>query len=182
MAEAENVVSEMIPQNVTEEVVSVQEIPTSEPAQAVPDDKSELIRLENEAYQRHFKALQEELSEIRQRFNIEEPPPPDPVALLTGQVSDLRNGFQQLQQMLEQRQQQIEQPQTQPAPQQIQFIQPPAPQQYGFFPQTMYPQQPAPIMPAPSLPYFSTPALMPTNTQAPVINFNGNGQSGGFRR
>ena len=179
MAEAENVVSEMIPQNVTEEVVSVHEIPTSEPAQAVPDDKAELIRLENEAYQRHFKALQEELSEIRQRFNIEEPPPPDPVAFLTGQVSDLRNGFQQLQQMLEQ-QNQIP-PVQQQSPQQIQFIQPPQ-QQYAYFqPQPMF-QQTSPILPAPALPYFATPALMPTNTQAPVINLNGNGQNGGFRR
>lgn len=145
-----------------------------------PPDHTERIRLENEAYQRHFSALQEELAEIRKQFAVEEPLPPDPVAMLSGQVSDLRNGFQQLQQMLEQRQ--VEQHQSQQqAPQQIQFIQPPQ-QQYAYFqPQPMF-QQTSPILPAPALPYFATPALMPTNTQAPVINFNGNGQNGGFRR
>lgn len=145
------------------EVVSVAEIPASEP------DQSERLRLENEAFQKHFAALQEELSEIRQRFHIEEPPPPDPVALLTGQVTDLQNNFQQLQQMLSQQQNQ----QQQPPPQQIQFIQPPQPQQYSFYPQPMY-QPPPAIMPAPALPFFSTPSLAPTNTQAPVLNFNGN--------
>lgn len=156
-----------------EQTVSISETPTPAP------DQSERFRLENETYQRHFSALQEELAEIRKKYAVEEPPPPDPVALLTGQVSDLQNGFQQIRSMLEQQQQNQPPPVQQQTPQQIQFIQPP---QYTYFPQPQPSFAPPPILPPPALPYFATPMLPPTNTQAPVINFNGNGQTGGIRR
>lgn len=143
-----------------------------------PDNSAERFRLENEAYQRHFSALQDELAEIRKKFAVEEPLPPDPVTLLTGQVTDLQNGFQQLRNMLEQQQNQIP-PVQQQSPQQIQFIQPP---QYTYFPQPQPNFMTTPIMPPPALPYFATPMLPPTNTQAPVINFNGNSQTGGIRQ
>ncbi len=156
-----------------------QAVSNSEPPTCPPDNSAERFRLENEAYQRHFSALQEELSEIRKKFAVEEPLPPDPVTLLTGQVTDLQNGFQQLRSMLEQQQQNQQPPVQHQAPQQIQFIQPP---QYTYFPQTQPSFAPPPILPPPALPYFATPMLPPTNTQAPVINFNGNGQTGGIRR
>lgn len=156
-----------------EQAVSEMETPT-----CPPDNTAERFRLENEAYQRHFSALQEELAEIRKRYAVEEPLPPDPVTLLSGQVSDLQNGFQQLRSMLEQQQNQIP-PVQQQTPQQIQFIQPP---QYSYFPQPQPSFMSTPIMPPPALPYFATPMLPPTNTQAPVINFNGNGQTGGIRQ
>lgn len=155
-----------------------QTVSISETVPCPPDNSAERFRLENEAYQRHFSALQEELAEIRKQFSVEEPPPPDPVALLTGQVTDLQNGFQQLRNMLEQQQNQIP-PVQQQSPQQIQFIQPP---QYSYFPQSQPNFMTTPIMPAPALPYFATPMLPPTNTQAPVINFNGNSQTGGIRQ
>lgn len=146
-----------------EEVVSEQENTTP--------NTGERVRLELDAYKRHFAALEEELKEIREKYKEEEPIPPDPVTVLTGEVNSLKNGFEEIRQMLLDRGQQQQQPS-----QQVQ-----QPQSYAFFPppipQAMY-QSPI-IAPAPALPYITTPTPIPTNTQVPQINFNSN-KNGNF--
>lgn len=146
-----------------EEVVSEPENATS--------DTGERVRLELDAYKRHFSALEEELKEIRQKYKEEDPLPPDPVSVLTGEVNSLKSGFEEIRQMLLERGQQQQQ--------QVQQMQ--QPQGYAFFPppmpQAMY-QSPI-IAPAPALPYITTPTPIPTNTQVPQINFNSN-KNGNF--
>lgn len=167
--EAETVVKENL---TTEQDVTVSELET-----VVPEpDQSERIRLENEAYQRHVSALMAELQEIREQFHVQEPTPPDPVSVLTGEVNSLKNGFDELKQIIAEQQRvgnhQNNQPQGQP-----QFNQPQ--QAFPYFPQQgfqFFPQQPmfqtSTIMPAPSLPYIATSTPMPTNFQVPQFNMN----------
>ena len=141
--------------------------------------QSEQIRLENEAYQRHVSALIAELQDIRKRFHVAEEVPPDPVSILSGEVNSLKNGFEELKQLMERR---VEQQNTAPQVQQPQFSQmqqavPYFPQQgVSFFPQMQPMFQTSTIMPAPTLPYIATTTPMPTNMQVPQFNFNsGNG-------
>lgn len=150
------------------EVISEMETPTPEP------DQGERIKLELEAYQRHFLALNEELAEIRKRYNVPEDTPPDPVAVLSGEVNSLKSGFDEIKQMiLDQR---TQQDQAQGQQQQMMFQQPFIQQapQMQFIPQYQPMFQTSTIMPAPSLPYLATPPLIPTNTQVPQMNLNNN--------
>lgn len=159
---------------VKENLTTEPDVVVSEMEKVIPEpDQSERIRLENEAYQRHVSALMAELQEIREQFHVPEQTPPDPVSVLTGEVNSLKNGFDELKQLIAEQQrvgnQQNNQPQGQP-----QFNQPQ--QAFPYFPQ--YFQQPmfqtSTIMPAPALPYIPTTTPMPTNIQVPQFNLNGN--------
>lgn len=174
-------VPETVNQNGEEEVISNTKNTTSEPETQNFGSNEERIRLELEAYQKHFLALNEELAEIRKKYQDPEAAPPDPVTLLSGDVSDLKNEFDEIKKMILQQQQRqqdqapqmqqqgvqhtIPQGQTQP---QMMYQNPFMP----FVPQIQPMFQTSTIMPAPTLPYLATPPLIPTNTQVPQFNYN----------
>lgn len=165
----------------TENISESQEVVSNVENTTLPDD-SEKLKLELDAYQRHFTALEEELKEIRKKYKEDEKSPPDPVELLTGEVNSLKNGFEEIRQMLLNREKQAEVPQQQQQMQNIQqgFFQNPQPQGYAFFPPPVQPMfQSTMIAPAPALPYITTPTPIPTNTQVPQFNFNSN-KNGNF--
>ena len=162
-------------QAVVKENLTTENMDVPETENTIPD-QSERIRLENEAYQRHVSALMEELQEIRTKFQIADPVQPDPVSVLTGEVNSLKNGFEELKQIMTRRveaqpenQQQV-QPQFNQVPQQA-F--PYFPQQgVSFFPQMQPMFQTSTIMPAPALPYIATTTPLPTNMHVPQFNVN----------
>lgn len=130
-----------------------------------PDTSAERLRLENEAFKRHFSELNDEIEEIRRKFHVDPDEKPDPVKVLSGEVSELKNGFDELKNMLAS---QPKQPEYQ-----TQYQQPMFQPQIGYGFQPMYQQpmfQTSTILPAPQLPYFQTPNFMPMNTQLPQIS------------
>lgn len=141
----------------------------------------ERIRLENEAYQKHFLALQQEIEEIRKKFpdTSETSGDEDPVKRLSGEVTELKNGFGELKELLRKSQekstQQINQNQPfQPYQQPIQQI---FPQPNPYYPPMF---QTSTIMPAPPLPFIHTPSFAPANIVPPVLNGSSfNKQNGG---
>ena len=164
-----------------EENISESQGVVSNEENAILPDNSEKLKLELDAYKKHFSALEKELQEIREKYNEEAPVPPDPVTILTGEVNSLKNGFEEIRQMLLNREKQSEVPQQQQM-QNIQqgFFQTPQPQGYAFFPPPVQPMfQSTMIAPAPALPYITTPTPIPTNTQVPQFNFNSN-KNGNF--
>lgn len=159
-----------------ENISESQEVVSNVENTTLPDN-SEKLKLELEAYQRHFTALEEELKEIRSKYKEFDSVPPDPVELLTGEVNLLKNGFEEIRQMLLNREKQSEVQQQQQQMQNIQqgFFQPPQPQGYAFFPPPVQPMfQSTMIAPAPALPYITTPTPIPTNIQVPQFNFSSN--------
>ena len=141
----------------------------------------ERIRLENEAYQKHFLALQQEIEEIRKKFpdTSETSGDEDPVKRLSGEVTELKNGFGELKELLQKSQekstQQVNQNQPfQPYQQPIQQI---FPQPNPYYPPMF---QTSTIMPAPPLPFIHTPSFAPANIVPPVLNGSSfNNQNGG---
>ena len=141
----------------------------------------ERIRLENEAYQKHFLALQQEIEEIRKKFpdTSETSGEEDPVKRLSGEVTELKNGFGELKELLRKSQekstQQVNQNQPfQPYQQPIQQI---FPQPNPYYPPMF---QTSTIMPAPPLPFIHTPSFAPANIVPPVLNGSSfNNQNGG---
>lgn len=150
--------TEVIPENQPENV-SVNSDPT-------PGNDNERIALENEAYHRHMEALNAEILEIRNRFGVTDKPV-DSVAVLSGEVSELKSGFSELKEIL----QKIEEQRNAPAasiPQQA---------QQAWFPQMV--QQPAmmqtaPMFNSPALPYIQTPSYAPIMPAIPQFNPGGN--------
>lgn len=141
----------------------------------------ERIRLENEAYQKHFLALQQEIEEIRKKFPdaSEAHGDEDPVKRLSGEVTELKNGFGELKELIQKSQeksaQQINQNQPfQPYQQPIQQV---FPQPNPYYPPMF---QTSTIMPAPPLPFIHTPSFAPANIVPPVLNGSSfNNQNGG---
>lgn len=169
-----------------------QETPESSSGQAENDSESrgqenrihvseERIRLENEAYQKHFLALQQEIEEIRKKFpdTSETSGDEDPVKRLSGEVTELKNGFGELKELIQKSQeksaQQINQNQPfQPYQQPIQQV---FPQSNPYYPPMF---QTSTIMPAPPLPFIHTPSFAPANIVPPVLNGSSfNNQNGG---
>lgn len=169
-----------------------QETPESSSGQAENDSENrgqknrihvseERIRLENEAYQKHFLALQQEIEEIRKKFpdTSETSGDEDPVKRLSGEVTELKNGFGELKELLQKSQekstQQVNQNQPfQPYQQPIQQI---FPQPNPYYPPMF---QTSTIMPAPPLPFIHTPSFAPANIVPPVLNGSSfNNQNGG---
>lgn len=148
-----------------------QEVEQAEPEKKSPV-YSERIRLENEAYQKHFSALQEEIEDIRKRYPIDssESDSDDTVKRLYGEVNELRSGFDELKELI-QRGQQTSQSQPHPQQQYTQYQQ--------VFPQTPPYFQPmfqtSTIMPAPPLPFISTPTFAPANAIPPMMGNNNTG-------
>lgn len=166
----------------------------SSAADSAPDASSngnpenERLRLENEAYRKHFFALNQEIEEIRRRYNSVPEPEVDPVQQLSNEVSELKNGFDELKNLIVNSPQNAPgnasqtmpgQPERQPQPNgngiNTIFQQPY--NNAGYFQQPpMFQPYCAPmfqtstIMPAPTLPYIPTPTIMPMNTQVPQLN------------
>lgn len=147
----------------------------TETAEEVKQENSsdELLRLENETYQRHFAEMTEEIENLRKRFNVPPDKKPDPMDVLTGEVNELKSGFSEIKNMLSEQanNQRMNQAQQMPMfqPQQNPMF----PQMGGYGFQPMYPQpmvQTSAILPAPTLPYFQTPNFIPMNTQLPHVN------------
>ena len=65
----------------------------------VPGNDIEQIVLENEAYRRHMEALNAEILEIRNRFGVTDTPV-ESVAVLSGEVSELKSCFSELKEIL----------------------------------------------------------------------------------
>lgn len=131
----------------------------------VPGNDNEQIVLENEAYRRHMEALNAEILEIRNRFGVTDTPV-DSVAVLSGEVSELKSGFSELKEILHK----IEGQQNAPAasvPQQT---------QQAWFPQMVQQpmMQPAPMFNSPALPYIQTPSYAPIMPAIPQFNPGGN--------
>lgn len=154
---------------------------------SIPDAGNEQLRLENEVYQKHFAALNQEIEEIRRRFHAEPEAEVDPVQQLSSEVNSLKNGFDELKNMIANSRQETAtqnpaQPQQgQPQAQQNMFQNPFG----GYYQQPMFQQYSQPlfqasaIMPAPPLPYIQTPTIMPLNTQVPQINHIQSNLNGG---
>lgn len=130
---------------------------------------AERIRLENAAYQKHFAALQAEIEDIRKRYPLDSSEPEnDTVTRLYGEVNELRTGFDELKELIQQKQQQTPQ-QNVVAQQQYTPYQQVFPQPSPYF-QPMF--QTSTIMPAPPLPFISTPTFAPANTIPPTMGNN----------
>lgn len=139
------------------------------------------IRLENEAYQKHFLALQQEIEEIRKKFpdTSETSGDEDPVKRLSGEVTELKNGFGELKELIQKSQEKSTQQMNQNQP--FQPYQHPI-QQVFPQPNPYYPPmfQTSTIMPAPPLPFIHTPSFAPANIIPPVLNGSSfNNQNGG---
>ena len=160
------------------------EQPTTDNAPS--DSTSDRVRLENEVFQRHITAIKDELEEIRRKYSTPESSPPDPVLALSAQVDELKNGFAEIKNLLTETKQQPPVTAQTPTPVQQTMPQPPVfptpawQMPYPYQVTTAQPMfQTSTIMPAPPLTYFSTPTLMPTNTQAPQFNSFSNNNNGG---
>ena len=115
---------------------------TTESIQQSAKDRAELDLMEIEIFRQHWRSLNAALAEIRELRGADAPEI-DPVEFVKHEVSNLRNQFAELKQMIAQIQQ--------PAPQTQQQQQ----SQQAF--QRYQPvQQPVPI-----LPYYSTPNFAP---------------------
>ena len=141
----------------------------------------ERIRLENEAYQKHFLALQQEIEDIRKKFpdTSETSGDEDPVKRLSGEVTELKNGFGELKELLRKSQEKSTQQmnQNQPFQPYQQPIQQVFPQPNPYYPPMF---QTSTIMPAPPLPFIHTPSFAPANIVPPVLNGSSfNNQNGG---
>ena len=143
----------------------------------VPEER---MRLENEAYEKHFAALREEIANIRKKYPagpsdvVDE----DPVQKLYGEVGELKNSFSELKELLQKPQQATSQNPNQTFQQGIQYQQAPQFFQQGA-PQAYYPPmfQTSTILPAPALPFIQTPTYAPAITMPPAFgnNMNSNG-------
>ena len=143
----------------------------------VPEER---MRLENEAYEKHFAALREEIADIRKKYPagpsdvVEE----DPVQKLYGEVGELKNSFSELKELLQKPQQATSQNPNQTFQQGFQYQQAPQFFQQGA-PQSYYPPmfQTSTILPAPALPFIQTPTYAPAITMPPAFgnNMNSNG-------
>lgn len=190
--EKENPAVSVEEQGVTEVFNAVEPAETSESGTeseqaSTPDAGNEQLRLENEVYQKHFAALNQEIEEIRRRFHAEPEAEVDPVQQLSSEVNSLKNGFDELKNMIansrqEKATQNPAQPQQgQPQAQPNMFQNPFG----GYYQQPMFQQYSPPlfqasaIMPAPPLPYIQTPTIMPLNTQVPQINHIQSNLNGG---
>ena len=138
------------------------------------------MRLENEAYEKHFAALREEIADIRKKYPagpsdvVDE----DPVQKLYGEVGELKNSFSELKELLQKPQQATSQNPNQTFQQGFQYQQAPQFFQQGA-PQAYYPPmfQASTILPAPALPFIQTPTYAPAITMPPAFgnNMNSNG-------
>ena len=145
----------------------------------VPEER---MRLENEAYEKHFAALREEIADIRKKYPagpsdvVDE----DPVQKLYGEVGELKNSFSELKELLQKPQQATSQNPNQTFQQGFQYQQAPQFFQQGA-PQAYYPPmfQTSTILPAPALPFIQTPTYAPAITMPPAFgnNMNSNGGS-----
>lgn len=143
----------------------------------VPEER---MRLENEAYEKHFAALREEIADIRKKYPagpsdvVDE----DPVQKLYGEVGELKNSFSELKELLQKPQQATSQNPNQTFQQGLQYQQTPQFFQQGA-PQAYYPPmfQTSTILPAPALPFIQTPTYAPAITMPPAFgnNMNSNG-------
>ena len=143
----------------------------------VPEER---MRLENEAYEKHFAALREEIADIRKKYPagpsdvVDE----DPVQKLYGEVGELKNSFSELKELLQKPQQATSQNPNQTFQQGFQYQQAPQFFQQGA-PQAYYPPmfQASTILPAPALPFIQTPTYAPAITMPPAFgnNMNSNG-------
>jgi len=167
------------------------ENPVETPAPAVTAESvySERVKLENDAYQRHFQALQDEIAEIRKKYPDAgaETEPEDPVKRLSGEVNDLKTGLGELKELMER-----QQAQAANNAQALQnqgdtgntYQQPVQPYFQPVFQQPYYTPpmfQTSTIMPAPPLPFIQTPSFAPANTLPPMLSRgggNGNGMNG----
>ena len=171
----------------TEEPAETSESGTESEQASTPDTGNEQLRLENEAYQKHFAALNQEIEEIRRRFHAVPEAESDPVQQLSSEVNSLKNGFDELKNMIANSRQETA-TQNPAQPQQVQqqtqqnMFQNPF---GGYYQQPMFQQYSPPlfqasaIMPAPPLPYIQTPTIMPLNTQVPQINHIQSNLNGG---
>lgn len=170
-------------------------VETPAPAATAESVNSERVKLENEAYQRHFQALQDEIAEIRKKYPDAgtEMEPEDPVKRLSGEVNDLKTGLGELKELMKSQQAQAAnnaQAQAQAVQQQNQgnagnaYQQPVQPYFQPVFQQPYYTPpmfQTSTIMPAPPLPFIQTPSFAPANTLPPMLSRgggNGNGMNG----
>lgn len=169
------------------------ENPVEQPAPVVTAESvySERVKLENDAYQRHFQALQDEIAEIRKKYPDAgaETEPEDPVKRLSGEVNDLKTGLGELKELMERQQAQAaNNAQAQAAQNQGNagnaYQQPVQPYFQPVFQQPYYTPpmfQTSTIMPAPPLPFIQTPSFAPANTLPPMLSRgggNGNGMNG----
>lgn len=146
---------------------------TKENLKKIPEER---IRLENEAYEKHFSELIKELESIREKFPSDSSEKTeDPVKKLFVEFDQLKNSFSELKEMMRKHQQ------TQNSNSGFQST-----FQYSGNPvftqgaaQPYYPPmfQTSTIMPAPALPFIQTPNFAPTITMPPVSgnNMNSNG-------
>lgn len=112
--------------------------PQIEKTAPVADDKHELDLMEMEIFRQHWRSLNAALAEIRELRGADAPEV-DPVEFVKHEVSNLKNQFAELKEMISTLQQPVSQNQTQ------QVVQ-------------RYPQmQPA----VPVLPYYQTPSFAP---------------------
>ena len=165
----------------------VTENPVETPAPAVTAESvySERVKLENEAYQRHFQALQDEIAEIRKKYPDAgaETEPEDPVKRLSGEVNDLKTGLGELKELMKNQQAQAGQQQNQ-GNAGTAYQQPVQPYFQPVFQQPYYTPpmfQTSTIMPAPPLPFIQTPSFAPANILPPMLSRgggNGNGMNG----
>lgn len=143
----------------------------------VPEER---MRLENEAYEKHFAALREEIADIRKKYPAgpSDAVDEDPVQKLYGEVGELKNSFSELKELLQKPQQATSQNPNQTFQQGFQYQQAPQFFQQGA-PQAYYPPmfQTSTILPAPALPFIQTPTYAPAITMPPAFgnNMNSNG-------
>lgn len=153
---------------------------------------SERVKLENDAYQRHFQALQDEIAEIRKKYPDAgaETEPEDPVKRLYGEVNELKTGLVELKELMKDQQAQVaNNAQAQAGQQQnmgnagTAYQQPVQPYFQPVFQQPYYTPpmfQTSTIMPAPPLPFIQTPSFAPANILPPMLSRGGNGNGNGM--
>lgn len=159
-------------------------VETPVPAATAESVNSERVKLENEAYQRHFQALQDEIAEIRKKYPDAgaEMEPEDPVKRLSGEVNDLKTGLGELKELMKNQQAQAGQQQNQGNAGNA-YQQPVQPYFQPVFQQPYYTPpmfQTSTIMPAPPLPFIQTPSFAPANTLPPMLSRGGNGNGNGM--
>lgn len=146
---------------------------TTENLKKIPEER---IRLENEAYEKHFSELIKELESIREKFPADSSEKTqDPVKKLSGEFDQLKNSFSELKEMMQKQQRnQNGNPVFQNT-----FPYSGTPVFTQGAPQPYYPPmfQTSTIMPAPALPFIQTPNFAPAITATPNsgnnMNFNG---------
>ena len=159
-------------------------VETPVPAATAESVNSERVKLENDAYQRHFQALLDEIAEIRKKYpdGNAETEPEDPVKRLSGEVNDLKTGLGELKELMKNQQAQAGQQQNQ-GNAGTAYQQPVQPYFQPVFQQPYYTPpmfQTSTIMPAPPLPFIQTPSFAPANTLPPMLSRGGNGNGNGM--